>query len=65
VETGNFVFGDDDDDVLVQLICGRGVYVMTTAGPFPVRLILIMQTSPAFRGQVSQQRGTRVCTVKG
>jgi len=60
-----FLFFGDDDDVLLQLICGRGVYVMTTVRPFPVRLILIMQTSPTFRGQVSQQRGTRVCTVKG
>jgi hypothetical protein len=56
----------DDDDVLVQLNCGRGDDVMTTVRPFPVRLILIVQASPASRGQVSgQQRGMRVCAVKG
>jgi hypothetical protein len=61
-----FFDDDDDDDVLVQLNCGRGDDVMTTVGPFPVRLILIVQASPAFRGQASgQQRGMRVCAVKG
>jgi hypothetical protein len=61
---GWFFFGDDD--VLDQLNCCRGVCVMTTVRPFPVRLILIM---PGFQGASQSATGhlsrDNICATVG